>query len=559
MLWGMVFMALTNLCQFVIPWFWGEATTHVEAVLKNEAEGGLPWKLVIGVAVFAVGLLGARFGWRWFLIGSARRIAAELRADYAAHVQSLTLPEYAQLQTGDLMSRATSDITAIQRMVAFGFGVGLDILLHGVVLVSLLAWIDFELMLWCLPPIALTPLIYLLVNPRLRLASTRLQEASATLAALAQETFAGIHVVKSFANEDVRDDRFLEASGSYAERGVAVSRLNASLGPVIRLLMGVSLFVTLYVGGPRLVAGTIESGDLFKFFSYLTLLSWAFYASAIVAAIFQQGLSALTRLREIFALPIEPDGEDVTISKGLEVRALDFAYSGSDPVLHDVSFTVQSGEVVGLIGPVGAGKSTLLSLLVRLEEPPVGTMFFDGVDLATLDPRALRRRIAFIPQESFLFSDTVTANVSLPVLSADEKVVLDRLRLSRIADEVDSLPLGLNTILGERGTSLSGGQKQRLTVARALMPQSDWLIVDDALSALDATTASALVDNLFDHAAGRTVMIASHRLSLMRRCDRVLVFDEGRLVQMGTPAELARDSEGLYARLARLQSLELDS
>ncbi|MGE4157931.1 MAG: ABC transporter ATP-binding protein [Planctomycetota bacterium] len=557
---GALAMVGTDLLQLTIPKLIGEAT---DQVMHSAERGGHPMavSLVLDFCLVVLALQMVRYGWRHYLVGSARRMGARLKEDFLSHIQNLGLEDYHRMMTGDLMSRATSDINAVVHMVAFGFGVGLDVTIHVFMGAGILWRLDSELLKQCILPTLLTPVVFHLVSPRIHKASKTLQELSSRLAALAQETFAGIHVVKAFANEPVNAGRFESESGAYAGQVLKVVKLNNCLSPVVRFLVSLSLLLALLFGAPRLVSGTLTAGEMVSFFQYLTMMSWSLFATGFVVSVFQQGMASLERLEEIFACPpaAPPGGHSPPdLDTSMEVRNLTFAYRGGERVLRDISFKVPAGSRVGIVGPVGAGKSTLLSLLARLYDPPRGSVFMGGVDILDLDPSFLRKRMGFVPQEPFLFSDTVEENTALALAGPDSSKVGEALEISCIAEEVAGFYSGRESILGEKGVNVSGGQKQRLTLARALVHAPLIMVFDDCLSALDAETEEKVVEGLKKQGGGRTQLIAAHRMSAVQDCDLILVLEGGMVVDRGTHAQLMA-RPGYYRLMVERQSLELSS
>ena len=398
------------------------------------------------------------------------------------------------------------------------------------------------------------------LSPRLHDASLRMQEGQADLANRAQESFAGVRVVKSAAREEGEIGAFRREGDRYSDTVMRHVRVRSLLIPVFWIIEAGGILLILWVGSGRVVAGELTLGEFAAFLGYTILLSWPVIALGWVIALFQRGSAALDRINEV--LDARPDVEDLPGAVPLpaprgevEVRGLTFAFGANPPVLHDVSFRVPEGRCLGILGPTGSGKSTLLSLLPRLYRVPGGTVFLDGHDVNRVRLEDLRKAVAVVPQETFLFSTTIRDNVAWGFgEGAPEGVVEGATEASRFAPEVAALPAGYETLLGERGVNLSGGQKQRVAIARALALDARVLVLDDCLSSVDAHTEEEILRNLREAIRGRTTLMVSHRVAAISHADEILFLEGGRVAERGTHAELLALG-GRYAALARLQAL----
>jgi len=560
----------------LVPW------TMRSAVDALSLPGG---RVLLGRAVKWMALFAAlhalfRYAARRGLLVAARRVEEELRGDLFARVIRLPMSFFAATPTGDIMSRLSNDTAAIWLLLGPGVLTLLGTLVSWTLAVGFMARISLPL---TAAAAAVAPLVALsswrygrALHQRHRL----VQEALASLSAAVQENVTGIRIVKAHGMERSEEERFGRLGLAYYRRSVSVSSTQAAFHGAIGLLSGVGAALVLGFGGWLVVRGDLSLGGFVAFSAYLAMLAFPTMALGWVINLFQRGAAAMGRLNGFLSEAPEPSpGEGAaapTAAPGaaraprarggdlLRVRDLSFAWSGlgGRPVLRGVSFSVARGEAVALVGPTGAGKTTLFLSLLRLWPVPPGTVFFDGRDAVAWPLAELRRRIAFVPQEPFLFSDTIAANIAFGAPSADAEAVRRAARRAGLVPEIEEMPLGFQTVVGERGISLSGGQKQRVTLARALCAGGELLLLDDPFSAVDAQTEAAILDDLLAARDGRTILFTTHRLSALSRCDRILVLAGGRIVEEGTHETLlARRGayRDLYLRRMLAKDLEEDA
>jgi ATP-binding cassette subfamily B multidrug efflux pump len=436
--------------------------------------------------------------------------------------------------------------TAVAAPVALGFMFSTSPLLASVVLV----------------PLVLLAVATKFLSPRLHAASLAMQEAQAELANRAQESFAGARVVKSYGREGGEEAAFAEAGEAYRRAVMAHVRVRCLFHPVFWMCEGIGLLLILWIGGGMVARGEMTLGDFTAFLGYNLLLTWPMIALGWVVSLLQRGAAAMDRIHEVLdavpavadpaePVPLPPEGRGE-----VEIRDLSFSYGSGPPVLRDISLRVPGGNCLGIVGPTGSGKSTLLSLLARLFAAPAGAVRLDGVPVERLRVRDLRRALAFVPQETFLFSLSLRDNIGYGFDDGTPPGTAERAaEAARLAPEVERLPAGYDTLLGERGVNLSGGQKQRAAIARALALDPRVLVLDDCLSAVDADTEEAILRNLRDATRGRTTLLVSHRVAAVAHADEIVFLEAGRIVERGTHAELLARG-GRYATLARLQRIE---
>ncbi len=554
---GLLCLVLTTAFSLLGPWVLRYAVDDLTAGVTRAKLAGHAAAL-LGLAVAGGGF---RFLMRRILVGASRAIEYDLRNAFVAHLQKLPLAYYHATRTGDLMSRATNDLNAVRMMVGPAVMYMASTGLVFVVAVALMLSIDPVLTLAALACLPLVSVAVKLFGSAVYRRTERIQAQLSTLSAVVQEGLAGVRVVRAYCREGVEAERFGRENREYYARNARLIRIQALFYPSLGFILGLAGVLVLWLGARHVIEGRITVGQFVAFNAYLLMLSWPMIAFGFVTNLFQRGMAAWGRMCDVLdAPPAEAAPPDAAVAPsgvgGIEFRGLSFAYDGR-PVLQRVSARVAPGRVLGVIGPTGSGKSTLLSLLPRLFDPPRGTVFIDGIDVLDLPLPMVRRRIAMVPQDPFLFSDTIAGNVSFGVEAAvaAEVKVAEALALARLDADLAAFPDGAGTRVGERGVTLSGGQKQRTALARAIAADARILLLDDALSAVDARTEADILANLRRVLRGRTTVVVSHRISTVRAADLILVLDGGRVVERGTHDELVARG-GPYAGLHRKQLIE---
>jgi ATP-binding cassette subfamily B protein len=498
-----------------------------------------------------------RYGMRMILIGISREIEYELRNDVFQHLTRLHAGHYHSHRIGDIMSRATNDMSAVRQVLGPGIMYTANTVATFTASVILMLRISPRLLGLSLIPLLFVSFLVRHFGRRIHDRFERVQEQLANINALVQENLAGARVVRAYAQEQAELRRFEEANLEHLRRNRELIKMFGSLYPGIQLLMGAGVLLVIWLGGRMVIAGAITLGEFVAFGAYLAMLHWPMIALGWVVNLFERGEASMGRINAILDAVPEirdeaPEPVD-TIRGDVEFRRLSFAY-GDTPVLHDIDLHVRAGTTVAIVGPTGCGKSTLVSLIPRLFDAPPGTLLVDGHDVRRLPLHTLRGAIGFVPQETFLFSESVRENIGFGLSGGDGRVEWAA-GVAQLAPDVAAFPKGYDTFVGERGITLSGGQKQRAAIARAIATDPRILILDDALSSVDTETEEQILRGLRGVMKTRTTFLVSHRVSTVKEADLIVVMREGRIVERGRHDELIA-KRGFYAELNRRQLLE---
>jgi ATP-binding cassette subfamily B protein len=525
-----------------------------------------------GLLLLIAGLAGYfRYQMRRIIISASRGFEYDLRNDFFAHLERLPVSFFQQNRTGDLMSRATNDLSSVRMMVGPAVMYLANTLITAVVSLSLMFSLDVRLTLIVLLPLPIVSITVKMFGTAIHKTFEEVQEKLSDMSAVVQESLTGVRVVRAYRQEDAEIARFRESNIDYLRHNKRLTRLQGAFFPTMSLFLGISALLALWLGSRDVTSGRLTVGELVAFNAYLAQLAWPMIAFGWVTNLLERGMASWKRMLVIMetvpAIRDEDPGQGLGIRDlglaasraqgAIEFKNLSFLY-GTREVLSNVSFSVKAGETVAIVGGTGSGKSTLVNLLPRLQNPPRGTVFIDGRDVRDIPLRELRSLIGFVPQEPFLFSDTLGDNVAFGVPDIKQHAparIEAAATIAQLDKDVRDFPNGYDTMVGERGITLSGGQKQRTAIARAVVTDPRILILDDALSAVDTYTEEEILTRLRGVMKNRTAIIISHRISTVRDADQIVVLDAGRVVEKGKHDELIRMG-GHYAELYKKQLLE---
>jgi ATP-binding cassette subfamily B protein len=551
-----------------IPWLTGECVDILrESMGPQETINSLPPSSQVAILLAAIVFFAftrglSLFAIRWFIISASRKVEFDLRDRLFSHLQSLDQGFYNNWKTGDLLARCTQDVERVRVLagpiIMYSANTACMLLIALPLMISVSGWLTLLLMV----PLSLLTLSVRKIGPRVHDAVFKAQETLSDLSSLSQEDFAGIRVVKSFAQEEAESERFRKLSGDYVKDNLVVARIQAWMHPLVAGVNELSVMLLLVLGGYYLLEGNgaLTLGEFIKFAGYQFQLIWPMISIGWVVNQFHRASASVRRLEAILesksniVLPAEPVTPPAgKITGTISIRNLDFAYNGKK-ILEDISIEAPAGHTIAITGRTGSGKSTLIKTLPRILPVDDGRIFIDGIDINRLPAGLLRRAIGYVPQESFLFSRSISGNIGFGIDAPEEEAVLSAARVSRLDKDIDQFPRGWEEQVGERGVTLSGGQKQRAALARALLVQPAILLLDDSLSSVDTQTEKEILTELRVATNSITTLVVAQRISSILHADRIYVLEDGRIAEEGSHAELI-ETNGLYAETYRLQLL----
>ncbi len=556
---GILTLFVVDFANLYIPELTGTVTDGLAART-------LGWDGVVSclVSIFVLGLTLAagRFLWRYFLFGASRSIEKELRNDMFGHLEKMSVEYYNEHKTGDLMTRFTSDLNAVRMSIGPAVICVFDASVMTVMVIcQMMFYVDVKLTLLAVIPMLFICAGEIYYGKIIHARFLKRQEAVSGLTDFVQESFSGVRVIKAFVRERAQLRAFAKANRNSMEKNLDVVRLQSVVMPLLDVVIGLSALITLVYGGYLALVGDITLGRFVAFNQYINMLVWPMLACGDAINMFSQGAASLRRIQEILDEKPEifdrEDALEVDWMKGdIELDHLTFLHRGhSEPTLKDISLSVPAGTTLAIIGRTGNGKSTLVNLLLRLYRTKPGMIRIDGRDINQIPLKTLRENIAYVPQDNFLFSDTLKSNIAFGADDWDMDSVVRATQAACIHENIVAFPDGYETIVGERGVTLSGGQKQRSSIARALMKDAPILILDDALSAVDTDTEEHILRNLKQNRQGKTTILIAHRISTIQNADRILVLEDGEAKEIGNHEELMREN-GIYRSMFEQQQLE---
>jgi ATP-binding cassette subfamily B protein len=532
-------------------------------------QGGVTREKLLAYSLQLMGVAAIKgifqFLTRWMVIGISREIEFDLRNDLFRHLESLSYSYYQRTRTGDIMARATNDLNAVRMLLGPAIMYSANTIVFTAGALAFMLSISPRLTFYAFLPLPLVSITVQYFGKQIHERFEKIQAMFSEISARAQENFSGARVIRAYVQEEPEIAAFETSNREYINRSLKLVRLMGMLWPTLETMLGLAIVLVLWLGGREVLYGRMSVGGFVAFNTYMVQLTWPVIALGWVINIFQRGTASMGRINEILVeQPEIQDGPEIQaagegaratqIRGEIEFRGLNFAYNGV-PVLHDINLRIPEGSSLAIVGPTGSGKTTLVSLIPRIYDAAPGTVWIDGEPVREFSLEPLRRQIGFVPQETFLFSETVRENIAFGEEDATDEQIGSAAEAANLAQDIEEFPDKYRTLVGERGITLSGGQKQRTAIARAIIRNPRILILDDALSSVDTHTEDKILNHLREVMRGRTTIFISHRVSTVRNADQIAVLHAGRIVEQGTHDELLARN-GYYSDLYNKQLLE---
>jgi len=565
---GLIFIFISNIFGLYPPIYIGEVLNLIsDSINQNDSSGNTIQSILKGqlayyaflVLLFAIGRGLFMFFMRQTLIVMSRMIEYDLKNEIYDHYQKLSISFYKRNKTGDLMNRISDDVSKVRMYLGPAILYSTNLIISIALIVPKMISVSPKLTLFALSPLPILVLAIYKVSSIMNTKSEIVQRQLSKLSSISQETFSGIRVIKSYTQEDFANAQFMDAAEDYKVKNLDLVKVNALFFPLMILLIGFSTLFTIYIGGLEAIAGKIQIGDIATFVIYVNMLTWPVASLGWVTSIVQRAAASQQRINEFLNEEPEilnPTNEPISIGGDLNFKNVSFIYPDTGiTAINNLSFILKSGQTMGVIGKIGSGKSTVAELLCRIIDPTDGEITIGSDEISKVNLNSLRSAIGYVPQESFLFSDTIYNNIAFGKQNATEEEVISASKSAGIYDNIMQFKDQFTTLVGERGITLSGGQKQRVSIARALIRDRELMLFDDCLSAVDTETEELILQNIKDKSVSKTTIIISHRASSLKHADKIIVLDKGTIVEQGSPSELL-SLNGEYAEIYNKQLSE---